>query len=321
MSSNVIKSERLAKHSLNGVDYRLPRTKSQHQQELIESPLMATDMNSKHQGKVVWITGGGSGLGRSLAQTYAERGATVVVSGRRADKLEETLDLMREVSPDASHSALQCDVTDTDAVVTTVDTIVERYGRLDVCVANAGFSLQGPVEMLSVADYRRQFEVNVFGVINTVQAALPHIRKTKGRVAIIGSVLSFIALPGGSPYAASKYAIRGFGQALALELAPTGASCTMIYPGFVDTEIGKVDNQGRFDANRKSAIPSQFAWDAERAGKVMWRAIEKRKREYVFTFHGKATVALSRLFPSAIHVALTKVGQSKKFKKMRGNRG
>jgi NAD(P)-dependent dehydrogenase (short-subunit alcohol dehydrogenase family) len=184
-------------------------------------------------------------------------------------------------------------------------------GGLDVAVANAGFAVAGRVEKLSAADWRRQLDVNVIGTAMTARYAIPHLRERKGRLALVGSVSAMLSAPGLGAYSASKYAVRAIGQALAVELHGSGVTCTTIHPGFIESEIAKVDNQGRYDESRKDGRPKNLMWPAKRAGRAMVDAIAKRKREYTFTGHGKAGAFAGRHAPGIVHFGLTR-GKSKK---------
>src|SRR5207248_5610512 len=144
--------------------------------------------------------------------------------------------------------ALTADVTVDGDLERAVAQARAKLGRLDVVVANAGFGVVGPVERLALADYRRQFETNVFGVLRTIQATLDDLRRTRGRLAIIGSVSGHLATPGGSPYAMSKFAVRALADALRGEVRASGVSVTLLSPGFVESEIRLVDNQGQLRA-------------------------------------------------------------------------
>src|SRR5437762_1862320 len=124
----------------------------------------------------------------------------------------------------------------------------ETLGRIDVVVANAGFGVMGPLETLTLGDYRRQFETNVFGVLRTVYATLEDVKRARGRLVLLGSVSGHLALPGASAYAMSKFAVRGLAEALAHELAPRGVAVTLVSPGLVESEMRQVDNRGRWHA-------------------------------------------------------------------------
>jgi len=257
-------------------------------------------------GNVVWITGGGSGIGRALALEFAREGASVAVSGRRADRLDE---VAREIHALGGQAiSVSCDVTDEEAVKNAVASVVERFGRLDIAVANAGMGVMGRLEQLTDAEWRRQFDINVFGAINTVRHALPHLRKVSGRLALIASVSGMMCAPRAAAYSSSKFALRAIGLTLSQELHGSGVSCTLIHPGFVASEISQVDNKGHFDPKRKDKRPRLLIWPTDRAARLMLRAIHRRKREYVFTAHGRLGAWLGRHFPGVVHFFMTRSG-------------
>jgi len=264
----------------------------------------AQTMAKRFDNQVVWITGGGSGIGRALALAFADEGATVAVSGRREDRLQQVVQELEKRG--AKGLAVRCDVTDEASVAEAVRKVVRTFGGLDVAVANAGFAVAGRIEKLSAADWRRQLDVNVIGTAMTARYAIPHLRERKGRLALVGSVMSMVSMPGLGAHSASKYAVRAIGQALAVELHGSGVSCTTIFPGYTESEIAQVDNQGRFDASREDRRPKNLIWRTNRAARVMVDAIAKRKREYTFTAHGKAGAFAGRHMPGLVHFSLTR---------------
>lgn len=264
----------------------------------------------RFDGMVAWITGGGTGIGRGLALRFAREGGDVALSGRRVDRLEETANEVRALGRKAL--VIQCDVVDEKACETAVSLIEGELGRLDVAIANAGFSVSGRIEQLTADDWRRQLDVNVVGVANTAKWSLPALRRTGGRLVLVSSVMGMLAMPAQAPYSASKFAVRAIGLTLAQELHGTGVSCTTIYPGFVESEIGQVGVDGVFDPSRKDKRPKKFMWTSDKAAQVMWGAIWKRKREYVFTGHGKLGGFLGRHFPGLVHFAMTRESMQKK---------
>jgi len=264
----------------------------------------AETMAKRFENQVVWITGGGSGIGRALALAFASEGATVAVSGRREERLQEVVQELE--AHGAKGLAVRCDVADEASVAETVQKVVRTFGGLDVAVANAGFSVAGRIEKLSAADWRRQLDVNVIGAAMTARYALPHLRKRKGRMVLVGSVSSMLSTPGFGAYSASKYAVRAIGQALAVELHGSGVTCTTIHPGYIESEIAQVDNQGRFDSSREDRRPKNLMWPTDRAARVMVGAIARRKREYTFTGHGKAGAFAGRHMPSLVHFGMTR---------------
>lgn len=264
----------------------------------------AQNMAKRFENKVVWITGGGSGIGRALALAFADEGAAVAVSGRREERLHEVVQQLE--SRGVKGLAVRCDVADEASVAEAVQKVVRTLGGLDVAIANAGFSVAGRIEKLSAADWRRQLDVNVIGAAMTARYSIPHLRERKGRLVLIGSMSSMMSAPGLGAYSASKYAVRAIGQTLAVELHGSDVSCTTIHPGFIESEIAQVDNQGRFDAGREDRRPKNLMWPADRAARVMVYAIAKRKREFTFTGHGKAGAFAGRHMPGLIHFGLTR---------------
>lgn len=259
----------------------------------------------KWDNKVVWITGGGTGLGKFMALEFARGGATLAVSGRREDRLQAAVAELEALG--ATALAVPCDVVDEAAVQSAVDSVVEAFGQLDVVVANAGFSVGGRIEKLGFEDWRRQFDVNVCGAAVTCAKAIPALRKTQGRVALVGSVAAMVHFAKAGPYQASKAAIHAIGNTLALEVAKDGISVTTLHPGFVDSEIGQVNNDGVFDPEQRDIRPPQLMWETEPAAQRMVHAIYRRKREYVFTGHGRFGWFMARHFPSVVHAVAGRV--------------
>ena len=250
----------------------------------------------EQSNQVVWITGASSGLGRGMALEYASQGAILAVSARRMDLLEEVVEEIEAKGGKAK--AYHCDVISSQSIEDCVDKIIRDFGKLDVAVANAGNGVLGKIENLSEVDWNRQFAVNVTGLALTCKYALPHLRKTKGKIALIGSVAAYIPNPGTSPYGASKSAVHNIGESLQMELKGSGVSCTIIHPGMVESNITRVDNEGNFHPDRQDPRPAKLIWTTDKASKVMVKAIEKRKRVFVFTGHGKFIVFLAKYFPS-----------------------
>ena len=262
---------------------------------------MGTERFNDH---VVWITGASSGIGRELARVLAEQGADVAVSARRVDRLDEAV---REIEARGRRAlAVACDVTKEEQIESAVAKIVEHFGRLDGAIANAGFGVVGRIEELSGEDWRRQLDTNVVGAALTARYALPELRKTGGRIGLVGSVMGMMAGPKNGAYCASKYALRAIGQTLAMECHGTGVSCTTLHPGFVESEIGQVDNQGHHDPARKDKRPAKLMWPTSKAARVMVDALYRRRRELTFTAHGKIGAYLGRHWPGLVHFAVTR---------------
>lgn len=255
---------------------------------------------------VVWITGASSGIGRALALEVASRGARVALSARREDRLKEVADDIRANGSEAL--VVPCDVTEEPQVEAAAQTVRDHFGRIDVAIANAGFGVTGRIAELDADAWRRQLDVNVVGLAVTARHALPHLRDTSGRLALVGSVASMVTLPKTGAYSASKAAVRSIGQALSLELDGTGVSCTTIHPGLVESEIARVDNSNTHDPDRRETRNESLMWPTDRAARVMANAIERRRREYVFTGHGKVVAFLGRHAPGLLYSLLGRFG-------------
>jgi short-subunit dehydrogenase len=254
-------------------------------------------MTSKGQWseKVVLITGASAGIGAALSEIFAKQGAKVALTARRLERLEELSISLNEQGYQTL--PLRCDVTDQESVQACIDQVIEHWGHLDVVIANAGFGVAGAFKRLKVEEYQRQFDTNIFGVIHTLKSALPHLENSKGRAVIIGSVNGYVSLSKNSAYAMSKFAVRALAQSLWIEWAKLGVSTTLIEPGFVETEIRKVNNKGVYKAEAKDFVPSWLMMPALKAAQQISRATYKRKREVVITGHGKVLVWLARHWP------------------------
>lgn len=248
----------------------------------------------RFKDQVVFITGASSGIGAATALEFAREGATVALAARRADRLET---LKAEIQAQGGTAlTLACDVTDRASIDAAVVETVAAFGRIDVVLANAGFGVSGSATKLNTDDYRRQFETNVFGVIDTVHATLPHLQASRGRLVIVSSVMGRVGLPASGPYCASKFALVGLAESLYYDLAEMGVSVTCINPGVVSSEIRTLNNRGEH-TGRNDPAPKFIVMSTEVAARKMVRAIYRRTPEFTFTAHGLAVTFLNRHFP------------------------
>ena len=244
-------------------------------------------------------------MGKGLAMEFASLRATVAISARRIDLLE---DVVKEIQAKGGKAkAYFCDVLDSKSIEACVNQIVADFGKLDIAVANAGYGVLGKIENLTEEDWSRQLAVNVTGLALTCKFALPHLRKTMGRMALIGSVAAFVPNPGTGAYGASKAAVHNIGESLQVELKGTGVSCTTIHPGFVESNITRIDNEGNFHPDRQDPRPANLMWTTENAAKVMVKAIGRRKKVFVFTGHGKVLVFIAKFFPGLMRKIIGKM--------------
>jgi len=253
---------------------------------------------------VVWITGASSGIGKAMAFEWAKLGYRVVLSARR----KELLDAVAHEINNSHGEALvvPVDIMEETSIETAAQQIITTWGRLDVVVANAGFGVFGSIDKLTAADWNRQLQGNVTGLALTVKYALPHLKQNKGRIGLVGSVGAYLPNPNIGAYGASKAAVLSIGLTLQVELIGTGVSCTTLHPGFVESEIARVDNEGVWHPDRVDPRPKNLMWPADKAAKAMVKAIIKRKRNYVFTNHGRVFVWLQRWFPGLMRTVISK---------------
>ena len=254
------------------------------------------------QGKSVLITGASSGIGEELARQLAKAGAKLTLAARRRDLLDSLAQSVA-VAGHAKPLVVQCDVTRNGDLEHAVAQAVQQWTRLDIAIANAGFGVVGSIKALSLADYRRQFETNIFGVLRTIYAALPHVERAKGNIVIIGSVAGWTATPGASPYSMSKFALRALANSITPELRQSGVRVTLISPGFVASNIRRIDNHGELHASAKEPIPAWLVVPTEKAAKSILRAVARGKREAIITGHGKILVAIERFAPWLLRAA------------------
>jgi NADP-dependent 3-hydroxy acid dehydrogenase YdfG len=225
----------------------------------------------------ILITGASSGLGEALAKEHASVGHALVLFARRAERLREVAAACRALGA-AKVCTCVGDVRRRQDVARAARAAERDLGGLDVVYANAGYSQSGRLESLSLAQWRRQMEVNVEGVLHTVQTCVPLLKASRGRLAIIGSVAGFGAVAETGAYAASKAAVRAFAQVLDLELKPEGVSVTYVAPGFFKSEIRLKDADGRPAPDKPEYIPSFILGDTAKVARQVRNAVARRRR-------------------------------------------
>lgn len=246
-------------------------------------------------GKTVFITGASAGIGAALGRQFASEGADVALLARRKDALETTAAAIRSLGRRAIPIA--CDVTRDGDLEHAAEVVRNETGRIDVVVANAGISLKGNFAKTSLDDYRRVFETNVFGVLRTIHATVGDLEKSRGQLAIVGSVAAYAIVPGTINYAMSKSAVGALAQGLDIELAPKSIGVTLVLPGFVESEIRLLDNQGQLREGAKDPIPQFLVMPTDEAAKDIADGIHRRDRECIITYHGKLGTFLGRHTP------------------------
>jgi NAD(P)-dependent dehydrogenase (short-subunit alcohol dehydrogenase family) len=240
------------------------------------------ETNTDTRGRVWFVTGASSGFGRSISQAVLDHGDRLAATSRFIESIESFADADRNVL-----LPLRLDVTDPEAVRKAVDEAATHFGRLDVVVNNAGFGYVGAVEELGDEDLRQQLDVNLYGVINVTRAALPQMRKQRsGHLVQMSSLNGIEGLAGAAYYTASKFAIEGFSESLADEVAHLGIKVTIVEPGphrthFLGERSAKwaepmEDYAASVGQTREllSQLDGNQPGDPERAARAIIRAVE-----------------------------------------------
>jgi NAD(P)-dependent dehydrogenase (short-subunit alcohol dehydrogenase family) len=272
----------------------------------------------------VLITGCSSGIGKATALRLHEAGLTVYATARKPETLED-------LAERGVHT-LALDVTDEESMRQAVDTVAQAAGPVAVLVNNAGYGLYGPVEQLPMAEIRRQFDTNFFGLVRLTQLVLPGMRQAgSGRILNVSSMGGRATLPGGAFYHASKYAVEALSDALRMELAQFGIDVVLIEPGSVKTPWNDVAaasvstaeaHSGAEDpyAAYKDAVTavfttvssgplSRFASTADDIATVITKAVTARRprTRYLINPVAKTTVTMKQWLPDRAYDAVMRL--------------
>lgn len=181
-------------------------------------------MDKEFNQSVIFITGGGAGIGKATSELFLSKGATVAVLDLNIDNAAPGCD------------AYSGSVTDDDAVNHAIDAVARKHGRIDILVNNAGVSFYGPVQEGTLADWHRILDINLLGVVRATRSALPHLRRSShGAIVNIASCLAQTGLANRALYSATKGAVEALSRAMAIDLIPEGIRVNCVNPGTVDT--------------------------------------------------------------------------------------
>ena len=255
------------------------------------------------QSKVVVVTGGSSGLGKAIAGAFAQRGAQVVIAARRADALAAAADELRALGFDVA--VVAADVTRADDVERLFAKTIERFGRLDVLVNNAGRSMRRAIADTTADEFRELFELNVVGLVRCTRAALPHLLAQRGHVVNVGSLAGRSAARYIGAYPASKFAVTAYSQQLRLELGPQGLHVLLVCPGPIAREQPR-DEQHRSDQAADGLPASAYLpgggvrtrlLSPQRLAAEIVRACETRRSELIRPRSARLLLVLQQLSP------------------------
>ena len=225
-------------------------------------------------GKVAVVTGGGRGIGRGIALALASEGAHVVVCSRTLQELRAVEEEVR--SQGGSASAVKADVKSEEDVAAMAKTVLDRYGRVDVLVNNAGLGYLKPVSDLTVDEFDEMWKVNVRGVFLVTKAFLPSMMKAgSGAIVNIASLAGKNSFKGGAGYGSTKWALRGFASSLMLEVRDYNIRVVTIFPGSVNTSFSSSGKKGD-NIPRPEDVGAAVVFAVTAEGRAMFSEIDLR---------------------------------------------
>ena len=246
--------------------------------------------------KVVIITGGSSGIGKALAETFGRQGSKILITGRNVQELTHAVDELRgkqiviagfraDVSIEADNREMAAEA-------------LRLYGRIDVLINNAGISMRALFSEVDMEVVRKVMDINFFGVLYATKYCLPEITKTRGSIVGISSIAGYRGLPGRTGYSASKFALNGFLEVLRTELLRTGVHVLTACPGFTASNIRKRSLTRDGQQQGESPRQEEKMMTAEECAAHIYNATVRRKRTLILTTQGKLAVWLNKWFPA-----------------------
>ena len=263
------------------------------------------------KNKSVIITGASSGIGKELALRLAGMGAKLTLAARNLSRLEDVVNQCRLLGCEAN--AVKADVSKKEDCNNIIDETVESFGGIDILVNNAGITMWAEFEKVTNLEaLEKIMQVNFLGSMYMTHYALPELLKSKGQIVGVSSLTGKTGIPTRTVYAASKHAMAGFFDSLRIELKEKGVAVTMIYPGFVSTEVRERALNGDGIPLGKSPVQEKQVMTVEECVRQMLPVIEKRKRELVMTTRAKVGLWLKMVAPEVTdNIALKAIRKGK----------
>ena len=248
------------------------------------------------KNKVVIITGGSSGIGKALAETFGRNGSQILITGRNQEELEKAVTELKNKG--ISIFGFQADVSNEDDNKRMAAEALTLFGRIDILINNAGISMRALFEEVDLEVVKKVMDINFYGVLYATKYCLPEIKKNKGSVIGISSIAGFRGLPGRTGYSASKFALNGFLEVLRTELLKTGVHVLTACPGFTASNIRKRSLTKDGSSQGESPRDEQKMMTADEVAQRIYNATVNRKRTLVLTTQGKLAVFLNKWLPS-----------------------
>lgn len=256
----------------------------------------------KINGKVAFITGAGSGIGRAIANSLAKRGCHLALTDIHKKNLEQTAAEVRQHN--IKVSTLLLDVTDREAIKTMPQEVIDYHGGVDLVINNAGIAAGGTFQMISEAHFDRVMDINFHAVVKITREFLPYLLpREEARIVNISSLFGLISPAEQTAYSASKFALRGFSNALKHELENTSVGISVVHPGGIATNIATsaLQPQGVTieEINRKLADTYKLLrMPPAKAGEIIVKGIENNKSRILVGMDAKVLSLMERLMPS-----------------------
>lgn len=246
--------------------------------------------------KVAVITGGSSGIGKSLVLKYAKEGYAVVFTGRNEERLQQVV----EALDGKKHLALNLDVSERAANEKLVTQTLETFGRIDVVVCNAGISMRALFENLELEVFEKVMQTNFYGALYLTKYSLPHLLESKGTIIAISSINGWRSTPARSAYSASKFAMQGFYESLRTEVMGRGVHVLVVCPGFTRSNIRNSALNADGKTQGESPRDELKMMSPEEVAEKTFKAAKNKKRDLILTNQGKLAVLLNKIIPGTM---------------------
>jgi short-subunit dehydrogenase len=254
-------------------------------------------------GKVAVITGASMGIGEAIAKLFVQQGAGVVLSSRALERAEAA---RQRAGPSERTMALACDVRDRKQVEALMAATLQRFGRCDIWVNNAGHGFLDAVERMDMAACRELFETNFFGMVEGLQVAAAVMRRQRsGTIINISSVAGYLPLPYAAAYSATKFAMNAIGEGARMELRHSGVHVMTVCPGFVATSFSRNTVRGS-TAVRRAHEGKLSGIGAERVARAVFSGYRRHKKEVVVPWSYHIFIRLYQLWPSLVEYGMVR---------------
>jgi len=246
--------------------------------------------------KVVIITGASSGIGKALAFSFGLEGAKIAITGRKEAPL---LEVSQELTQKGIENlAVVSDVSLEADTIEMVEKTIEKYGKIDILINNAGISMRSMFEDCDLNVIKTVMDINFYGTVYATKYALPYIKASKGSIVGVSSIAGYRGLPVRSGYSASKFAVNGFLEALRTELLHTGVHVLTACPGFTASNIRVSSLGSNGNSKGESMRDEGKMMSSEEVANKILKAVKNRDRDMVLTLQGKAIILINKLFPA-----------------------